>query len=355
MSGRGKRTIATFGLCVVALAAPTAGTAQGKGTRPPKPIALRGAHDCVPRRQAERGDARATWKKLKNPIFETDHMTKDEAIRLVDGRWELFFSERLGTDPESTRTGHWASTDLHDWSPRPPNQSWGSPDITSLVDGTLVITHQIQDPANPDISRIHATTARDPDGPWSTPVPLVPDAFPDERVIDAGLAYTRDGLFLMFKRGLHTATVQHVGVARSPSGSLAGPWEIVGEPDLPWSENFEFLPIDGTWHALVTTIPIHEPALYRLVGDPSDPQSWLHWKKVRTLEVPQESWNRGRTPGITHETANSAYLCDARRLDGYWYLFYAGSTELTQFEGRGHAKIGVARSKDLKHWKVPPH
>jgi len=76
--------------------------------------------------------------------------------------------------------------------------------------------------------------------------------------------------------------------------------------------------------------------------------------KVRAFDVPQDAWNRGHTPGITHETANSGYLCDARKLDGYWYLFYAGSTELTEFDGRGHAKIGVVRSKDLQHWQVPP-
>jgi hypothetical protein len=105
---------------------------------------------------------------------------------------------------------------------------------------------------------------------------------------------------------------------------------------------------------LVTEIPIHRPKLYRLAGDPNDPESWRHWTLVRQLDVPAEAWNGGETPGITHETANAAYLCDARRLDGYWYLLYAGSTELATFEGRGHAKIGVARSKDLERWEVPP-
>ena len=34
-------------------------------------------------------------------------------------------------------------------------------------------------------------------------------------------------------------------------------------------------------------------------------------------------------------------------------IIYAGSTELTQFGGWGHARIGVARSTDLVHWQVP--
>jgi hypothetical protein len=327
----------------------------------PHPVTGRGdtgavasAHDCVPRSAAERGDARVAWKQLENPVFALDHMTKDQTIRLVDGAWHLFFSENLGAAPESTRTGHWVGTDLDEWSAAPPAGQWDSPDLTRATDGSYVLAHQLPDPANAELRKIFASTATDLAGPWSEPARLVPGLFEGERIIDAALAHTSRGLFLIFKRGLHQSTEQHDELAWSPSGSLDGPWEYLGEPDLPWSENFQFLPIDGKWHVLVTTIPVHRPALYRLVGDPSDPQAWLRWKRVRVFDVPEEAWNRGRTPGITHETANSAYLCDARRLDGYWYLFYAGSTELQTFDGRGHAKIGVARSKDLERWKVPP-
>jgi hypothetical protein len=98
---------------------------------------------------------------------------------------------------------------------------------------------------------------------------------------------------------------------------------------------------------------VHAPVLFRLAGDPADPQSWLRWEEVRTFDVPEESWNQGETPGVPHETANSTYLCDARALDGHWYLLSAGSTELEAFEGRGHAKLGVARSFDLVEWEVP--
>lgn len=54
------------------------------------------------------------------------------------------------------------------------------------------------------------------------------------------------------------------------------------------------------------------------------------------------------------ERANAAFLCDARPVDGYYYLFYSGSTETLLFNGRGHAKVGVARSVDLVDWEVPP-
>jgi hypothetical protein len=71
---------------------------------------------------------------------------------------------------------------------------------------------------------------------------------------------------------------------------------------------------------------------------------------------PSEAFNTGPgLSGIGFEHANSAYLCDASELPGHFvYLFYAGSDELTRFDGWGHAEIGVARSTDLVHWQVPP-
>ena len=56
---------------------------------------------------------------------------------------------------------------------------------------------------------------------------------------------------------------------------------------------------------------------------------------------------------VTYEHANSVFLCDARAADGYYYATYAGSDELTAFDGWGHAEIGIARSTDLVHWQVP--
>jgi hypothetical protein len=327
---------------------------QSRPPTPDPPAAVPGAHDCVPDDPAGRGDATVAWDQLRNPVFALDHMTKDQTVRLVDGRWHLFFSERVGTAPESSRTGHWVSTDLAKWSPTPPARRWDSPDITRAADGRYVLSHQLPDPADPELGKVFYATATHPDGPWSAPTRLVPGLFDDQRLIDGAVAHTDHGLFLLFKRGLHDAVDQHVELAWSPSGSLDGPWQHLGEPDLPWSENFQFVPVDGRWHVLVTLIPLHRPALFRMVGDPADPTAWLRWREAGVFEIPEEGWNRGRTPGITHETANSAYLCDARALDGYWYLFFAGSTELETFDGRGHAKIGVARSRDLDRWEVPP-
>ena len=55
---------------------------------------------------------------------------------------------------------------------------------------------------------------------------------------------------------------------------------------------------------------------------------------------------------VSFEHANSAFLCVGPQ--GEDYLTYAGSTELTAFDGWGHARIGLARSTDLVNWQVPP-
>lgn len=337
---------------VVALGATSASAGRTAAKKPAGAIAR--AHECVPKSRAERGDAAIPWKKLHNPILEfDDHMIKDQTLRLIDGEWHLFYSERFEA-PTPGGTGHAVSTDLTSWTTTEklfPEQ--GSPDITRDADGRYIITAQRNDPAGGEINQLVYQAATDPNDAWSPPAQLVAGEFTTERIIDAGLAHTKYGLFLLFKRGLHEDVIQPIALAHSPSGSLDGPWEILGEPSLTFAENFQFLVINGVWHVLTTKIPVHVPTLYKLVGDPSDPQSWLNWKEAGKFEIPQEAWNTGRTAGITHETANSAHLCDARALDGYWYLTFAGSTELETFEGRGHAMIGIARSKNLKKWEVP--
>jgi hypothetical protein len=51
---------------------------------------------------------------------------------------------------------------------------------------------------------------------------------------------------------------------------------------------------------------------------------------------------------FTYERANAAFLTD-----GFYYLLYAGRTDIESFSGRGHAKLGLARGRDLAVWDVP--
>lgn len=312
-----------------------------------------GSHDCVP---PGGGGASIAWDELQNPIFTTEAMAKDQAIRFAGGRWHLLFSNRIASGPHAG-FGHVASEDWTAWDwVLPLAHEGGSNDITSLADGTFVIAHQQERPDDPDSRMLVYRTTADLDDIGSTTfTQLFPEIHPQERLIDVALAHTEFGVFAIFKRGARESVVQVTTLAHSPSGSLDGPWHLVGDPDVGWFENYQFLVIDGKWHLLGTRIPVHQPELYRLDGDPRVPTAWLRWTPVGTLAVPGERWNSGEgDPGFIYERANSAFLCDARTLDGWFYLLYAGSTELTTNDGRGHAKIGVARSHDLVRWTVPP-
>lgn len=317
-------------------------------------VAEQGPHACVP---GDPAGVEIAWDELANPIVDLGYMTKDQTLRRVGDAWYLAFSERAG-DTGAAPVGMLSSPDLLRWEPVEGSPTFGSPDLTRHPDGTYVMTFQVADadrPEDPDARRLAYRTAPHPGGPWSQARPLADDLFPDERLLDAAVAHTDHGTFLVFKRGAREGELQHTEIAHSPSGDLDGPWTHVGEADLAFTENYQLLPIDGTWHVLATRIPVHQPVLYELAGPADDPASWLRWEEVTALEIPEGSWNAGGpdgVDGVDHETANSAHLCDARALDGHWYLTYAGSTELDTFEGRGQAKIGIARSTDLRTWEV---
>ncbi len=320
--------------------------------------AVRGSHDCIP--PAAQG-VEIAWDRLRNPIYEESAMTKDMAVRWVDGRWNMFYSSRLNTDLDGSM-GYVTSTDWTDWEPTTPRpDDGGSSDVTRLADGRYAMVHQVDDTATNPIPNSRKIVSRVGDDleamVQAPPTRLAPGIYDQERLIDGALAHTQWGTFALFKRGLRESLDQVTTLVHSPSGNLDGPWELVGDvTSVGLLENYQFLTIDGVWHLLGTAIPFHDPTLFRLTGDPSEPASWLDWTLVRSLELPVEDWNAGphETRGVTHDVANSGFLCDARALDGYFYLFYAGATELTSNDGRGHQKIGVARSTDLESWEVPP-
>jgi hypothetical protein len=134
-----------------------------------------------------------------------------------------------------------------------------------------------------------------------------------------------------------------LAVARSFDAST---WERLGLPSGGWFENAQLLPIDNVWHLLATGEG-QRPFVARLSADPNRPRDWLRWNAPTELKVPRESFN-------THDVANAAFLADWRALDGYFYLLYAGNTEGESHAGRGDNRLGLARSKDLQQWSVPP-
>ena len=284
-------------------------------------------------------------------------MVKDLAVMHEKGRWYVYASERWEPSKTEDRKAVW-SPDLVAWQgvESTRGEEFNSPDITRQSDGTYVMTHQ-RTVANglAMVDRIVISTARSLDGPWSQAREIGEELFPGQRLIDGAIASTQQGLFLIAKRGDRSLVPQIAEMFHSPSGDVQGPWQHLGSADIGWTENFQFISIDGTWHLLATTIPVHRPALFKMTGDQTSPSAWLRWTKVGDLEVPAEQWNSpsegpDTNPGFGFERANSAYLVDERGTDGFFYLFYAGSTELATHDGRGLARIGVARSRDLRTW-----
>jgi hypothetical protein len=304
------------------------------------------------------------WSQLHNPLYgEPDHAVKDPALVAVHGEWVLLFSQ---VDTHGTwRVGIARSHDLATWQSAPAlphdpqTDGEASPDVVREPNGTFVVTYQsfVHDRSGGQ-AKLYARTTTD-FTTFSAPIRLLANvlAEPTDRLIDPALVYSPAGLLLGFKVG---TTEQHFEMARSATGTLAGPWTVIGRPDISvygdTIENYEFLTI-GEKHALLATSNVlDKPQLFLLAGAPGSPSGWLHWSSARELVVPQEAWNPGKgVTGSDFEHANCAFLVGSgARIGGYSYLVYGDSAALTSFGGAGHAQFGLARSADLVHWSVPP-
>jgi hypothetical protein len=308
------------------------------------------------------------WSRLRNPILSyPDAAVKDQALLWAGGQWHMLFSYVTNDTPVPGQE-HWGiataeSADLLHWSAPAPwtDQPGGmaSPDVVRAPTGTFVATYDSPPGESGTVqAKLFYRTSTDLVA-WSAPQPLAPDLHPapTERMIDPALAWTGNGLILAYKMGT-TSQTQAFEIAWSKSGSLAGPWVVIGQPSIrvygDTFENYELVSVNGRWRLVATSNSFDQPWMYSLSGDPKTPTSWLHWVDGRQLHLAAEVWNTGSgTSSVNYEHANSAYLCE-NLADGYDYLTYAGSSELTRFGGWGHAKIGVARSRDLVHWTVPP-
>jgi hypothetical protein len=370
---RAPRWLATFTtVAVVGLAAchSSAGrdTVSSTARVPPTaaPVASVVDTGCGANAAAARGKATIPWSNLRNPILSYPATAaKDVGVRLANGRWHLLFSS-VTSNPVHWSIGTTSSTDLRHWTPlstwpdQTGTQGLASPDVVRAPDGSYVVTYQSNPGDVGGAAKLYYRTSRDLTT-WSRAKPLARTLHPapGDRMIDGALAYIGTGVILGFKYGVTDGSQrQAFEIAYSPSGSLAGPWQLVGRPSISefgdTFENYEFLRIDGRWRIIATTNTLDRPYFASLDGSPSSPSSWLHWSGGRILNIPAEAWNSAPgLSGATHEVANAIYLCDARALDGHYYVFYAGSSELTAFGGWGHAAIGIARSTDLVHWTVP--
>jgi hypothetical protein len=369
---RGVRLTVVSVLAALACASCTSGNNSSRRSTPTSSsdfevVAAGADHDCVVPGQ---GSPIVDWAQLHNPILDSPSAgEKDEALIWFAGRWHMLFSyvRYVRTSPggvywdiassTSKDLSHWTAPVA--WPVQPGTLGVASPELAEQPDGTFVVTYQ-SDPGQTTGAqdRLYYRTSDDL-VTWSPPYPLAQNFAPrpQDRMIDGSLAWTRNGLILGFKAGL-AGNQQSFEIAWSPDGSLNGPWRYVGKPDIRVNgdtiERDEFLSIDGTWHLMATSNVLDQPWLFTLAGNPGQPSGWLDWKDGYELRVPTEAWDSGRgISSVNYEWANSAFLCNDRVSGGYYYLLYAGSDELTAFDGWGHAEIGIARSKDLVHWQAP--
>ena len=319
---------------------------------------------------APRPTSAIAWSHLRNPLFASKtYAAKDPALVDTGDGWVALYSR---VDASGTwRIGLNRSRDLVAWSlvgavphdPAIPGEA--SPDVVRAPDGAYVVTYQssTRDRAGAQ-SKLYARTTRDFHA-FSAPIRLLANLHnaPGDRLIDAALVYSPAGLLLGYKLGTtDPGSVQHFELARSPSGRLSGPWQLIGRPNIvvyrDTIEIYQFLPAPGSsapWQLLATSNQFDRPELFTLRGDPATASGWLDWSPARTLAVPQESWNDGKgITGATYEHANSAFLVDRRAVDGYAYLVYEDAPDMSTFGGQGHGRLALARSQDLVHWVVPP-
>lgn len=345
----------------------TSGASSGPPNRAPAPATTITATTLEP------GASTVAWSTLHNPFYsQPAHAVKDPALVAIAGGWVLLFSQE--DTAGSWRVGIVRSHDLSSWSAPttlphdPTTEGEASPDIVRDPNGAYIVTYQsfVHDRAGAQ-PKLYARTTTD-FVRFSAPIRLLANVLtaPTDRLIDPALVYSPAGLLLGFKYGTTDAgSSQHFEIARSQSGTPAGPWTVVGRPDISvygdTVENYEFLTLAGHPALLATSNNLDRPQLFELAGSPrpgaaGDASGWLHWDPARELVVPQESWNPGQgVTGSTLEHANCAFLVDGgARRNGFYYLVYGDSADLTTFNGAGHAEFGIARSTDLVHWSVPP-
>ena len=313
------------------------------------------ATSCAPE---VRGPTPIVWDRLTNPVLRLDDFAIKDAYAARDdaGRWHLGFSQITQT-PFRFRLGFadtsdWSAFEVKDTLDQDEVGGLASPNVVRMPDGRWVMTYNSHTrDVGTALNKLYFRVSDDL-RTWSEPQRIhIAGADADtDRIIDAAIAFPGDGLgaFLFFKRE------QEAAVAHSPSGELEGPWRLLGTMTPSNFENLQALKIDGTWHLVGTKLPVgHTPTLLRLDGAPTDPLSWLTWTEVRPFVIREQSWNIGPNE-LSYERANSSYVIDEREVDGFFYLLYAGSTEVTTYSGRGHSALGLARSTDLKRWEVAP-
>ena len=304
------------------------------------------------------------WEGLENPVYShPGWSTKDPCMAWRDGTFYLFFSA-LYEDRGRVRSHVVGvkSTDFQNWSE--PLIIWDgrddgwigmcSPNI-SKIGGAWYLTYNSWGDMDGRPNQLFYRRSTDLEN-WEERQPLAPEVTVDHkgrprRGIDGALAKVDNTVYLIWKEGR-----PHMPrAAKAPA--VDGPYEYIGHGYVSLMvpggggnglvhENFELLFADGHWRLISTDYNPQTLYIYTLTGQPDRPESWLTWGNGRKVLVPMEPFN-------THDRFNAGFIADWREYDGHYYLISAGCTERESYAGRGNNKLGLTRSTDLIHWKIP--
>lgn len=332
------------------------------------------------------------WPDLRNPVYsrlDAGWSVKDACMGYSDGWYYLFFSAfyedrgHVRSHVVGVRTRDWQAFSAPVLHLDGQADGWTglcSPNLSRVEEtGTWVLTFNSWGDHHPNgrTNDLFLVTSRDLHHWTLPPRPVAENLTRDVRAIDIAVTRARDRFVLVFKDRKHWRKL--LGHRRdrarfATAATLDAPFTYLrrsqGAPHF-WNraragfarfhlasgpestrthENFEFLRVDGTWYLLTTDYAPHRPFLYRISGDGTGRhwRDWLAWVDGRELAIPREAFN-------TAHRANAAFIADWRALDGFFYAIYAGNTERRSFARRGNNALGLARSRDLHSWAVPPN
>jgi hypothetical protein len=289
------------------------------------------------------------WKRLRNPVYQRDGWSvKDACMAWREGWFYLFHSAfyedrgqvRSHVVGVRTRDFRTFSQPLFVWDG--VDEGWiglCSPDV--FTDGRLWYLTYNSWGDHPDRpNQLFYATSSDLER-WTPHLPLARDVTQEDgrpvRAIDAAVAHAH-GRYVLYWKERQTPQIA-VANAMGERG-----WRRLGRPMDGWCENAQFLPIDGTWHAVIVCKPM-DGCIVKATDDGRRDEDWVRWGEPRRLEVPRESFN-------TDHRANCPVIVDWRSHDGFFYLLYAGNTQNVSHAGRGDNKLGLARSRDLVTWSA---
>eukprot|EP00121_Abeoforma_whisleri_P008145 Awhi_evm1s7466 len=191
--------------------------------------------------------------------------------------------------------------------------------------------------------------------------PLAAPITKGKRAIDAAVGWDPSAAlyYLIWKERITKTDVNQMATAPS----IRGPWKRIGEVSFrlkdeeeeanATQENYEFFWYSPTQRWVIVSSDygkqLPEPRSTWLYFQ-KEAGNWLEWENGRKIEVKQE-------PGFnTFHMANAGFIhleYDDIEDEVVYYMIYAGNTERKSFAYRGHNRLGMAKSKDLRKWIIP--